>query len=404
MAVSHRSLKTLALATSSLVFLAACDGPFDFDLRGGLGQSLDTSEAAQGATARRPQPDNRGIISYPNYQVAVARRGDTVRDVANRIGADAQELADYNAITVDDELRAGEIIALPSRVAEPSAATGGRGQIVPPSEVDISSIAGNAIDTAAPQVETETLASTASTADDSSKVQIGHEPVRHKVERGETAFTIARLYNVTPRALADWNGLGNEFTIRENQILLIPPAQPAAPTVSTRPIARTTSTAATTAPGQGSPTPTPPSASKALPKEDTKKTVAKPASPDLGKTQTAAASSKMGYPVEGKLIRAYSKGKNNGIDLSASAGSPVKAAANGTVAAITTDADNVKIIVIRHPENIMTVYYNVDNVVVAKGTAVKRGQKIAVIPSKDTYVHFEVRKGFESVDPMPYLK
>lgn len=397
MTVSLRGPSKIVMAVSALALVSACSTPLDLDLRDMFGQRLDTSEAAVGATAQRPDPDSRGIISYPNYQVAIARRGDTVADVANRVGVDANQLAEYNAVNVNDPLRPGEIVALPTRVSEPET-----GQVVSPSNVDITALAGNAINNATPTaVETDEL--DAAPVQITEDTQIGYEPIRHTVQRGETAFTIARLYNVSVRALAEWNGLGTEFTIRENQILLIPPAQPAAPTESARPQARST---ATTAPGQGSPTPVPPSATKPLPKEKTTAQVEKPASQDLSKTQTkpASSSAKMSFPVNGKIIRTYAKGKNNGIDLSAAAGTPVVAAADGTVAAITTDADGVKIVVIRHPDNVMTVYYNVDNISVAKGAAVKRNAKLAQIPAKDSFVHFEVRKGFDSVDPMPYLQ
>ncbi|MDC0737411.1 peptidoglycan DD-metalloendopeptidase family protein [Cognatishimia sp. SS12] len=399
MTATLRPLKSTAMAVSLFGLLAACQGPFDLDLRGGLGQSLDTSAAATSVTARRPQPDSRGVISYPNYQVALARRGDTLDDVAQRVGISAAELSEYNAIDRGDRLRAGEVIALPRRIGQPA---DGSGQVVPPSDVDITSLAGNAINNAAPTVATETLEPTQTAAPVPADAQVGYEPIRHTVQRGETAFTIARLYNVPVRSLAEWNGLGTDFSIRENQILLIPPAQPSAPASSLRPQTRTSS--ATSAPGQGSVTPVPPSAAKPLPKNTSAAAASKPASPDLSKTQTAASSAKMGYPVDGKIIRAYSKGKNNGIDISAPAGSSVKSAADGTVAAITTDADDVTIVVVRHPGNIMTVYYNVDGVTVAKGSSVKRGQKIAAVPGKDSYVHFEVRKGFDSVDPMPYLQ
>ncbi len=388
----------LVLAVSALALASACSGPLDFDVRDAFGQSLDTTSAAVGATATRPKPDNRGVISYPNYQVAVARRGDTVADVANRVGLPARDVAEHNAIQPNDLLRDGEIIALPKRVSEPE-----NGPVVSPSNVDIASLAGNATNNATPSVQTETL--DAAPVQVTEDTQIGFEPIRHTVQRGETAFTISRLYNVSVRALAEWNGLGTDFTIREKQILLIPPAQPAAPASSARPQARVAGTAATSAPGQGSVTPVPPSATKPLPQEKPSVKVAKPKPQDLSKTQTKPANSKakMSFPVNGKIVRAYSKGKNNGIDMSASAGTPVVAASDGTVAAITTDADGVKIVVIRHPENIMTVYYNVDSIAVAKGAKVKRNAKIAQIPAKDSFVHFEVRKGFESVDPMPYL-
>ena len=75
----------LLVGAVSLLALAGCDD-FDLDLRG---SGSGTSEAARNASADRPTPDSRGIISYPNYQVAVARRGDTLQSLregrANRL-------------------------------------------------------------------------------------------------------------------------------------------------------------------------------------------------------------------------------------------------------------------------------------------------------------------------------
>ncbi|MBO9398402.1 peptidoglycan DD-metalloendopeptidase family protein [Shimia sp. R9_2] len=389
----------------ALSVLAACEGGFDYDLRGdAAGSALDTSDAALTATSKRPNPDNRGVISYPNYQVAVAQRDDTLQDVSARVGIPVAELSRTNGIAPDVKLRQDEVIVLPYRVAEPSPATGGTGVIVPPGGVDIAALAGGAIESAnTTEVQTSSLAPAAApVTTPSENAQTGLEPVRHKVKRGETAFTIARLYNVSVRSLAEWNGLGSDFTIRENQILLIPPADPSA----AAPAPATVSTVATTKPGEGSPTPTPPSASKPLPDDATAAKVAaapKPESPDLGAQQSASQAA-MGYPVSGKIIRPYAKGKNNGIDIAGDAGAPVLAAADGKVAAITTDADDVTILVVRHPNNLMTVYYNVADVKVSKGTNVKRGQPMAQLPEENAFVHFEVRDGFDSVDPAPYLK
>jgi murein DD-endopeptidase MepM/ murein hydrolase activator NlpD len=227
------------------------------------------------------------------------------------------------------------------------------------------------------------------------------EPVRHQVKRGETAFTISRLYNVSVRSLAEWNGLGAEYTIREGQYLLIPVADTAAP-------ARPVQTAAVTSPGVGSPTPVPPSAAKPLPSETTQPAAAAPpptTAPNLGATQsTPAANSQLAMPVQGTIIRDYQKGKNDGLDIQAASGTAIVAAEAGTVAAITASADQIPIIVIRHPDNLLTVYANVEGAAVKKDDKVTRGQKIAQIRSgSSNYLHFEVRKGFDSVDPTPYL-
>src|SRR6056297_3788002 len=141
----------VALGALALATLAGCGG-FDMDFRD-LGNGLDTTRAVQTPAAPRPRPDARGIISYPGYQVAVARRGDTVAQLATRIGADAQELARYNGIQTGDPLREGEVIALPTRVAEPEG-----GPIRSPGDVDIDTLADDAIRRADSQtVETSQL-------------------------------------------------------------------------------------------------------------------------------------------------------------------------------------------------------------------------------------------------------
>jgi len=382
--------RSAPLVAGMAVFLAGCDKPLDLDLRGAFGNAPSTAEAARNATQARPEPDSRGIISYPGYQVAVAQRGDTVATLATRIGANPQELARFNGIQTGDPLRPGEVIALPGRVAEPTG-----GPIQPPSGVDISTLANGAIARAdAQKVQTSAL---------DPAPRVGVEPVRHQVARGETAFTIARLYDVSIRSLADWNGLGPDFAVREGQFLLIPVALPGEDTAPFD----ASEAAVVTPPGAGSPTPTPPSAAKPLPDEVTvpKATPVKTtAAPDLGKTESAAKPGRMAFPVQGDIVREYAKGRNDGIDISATPGATVKAADDGLVAAITEDSNGIPIIVVKHSGNLLTVYSNVSGLAVAKGDNVKRGQKIAEIRREGSAaLHFEVRDGFDSVDPMSYL-
>ncbi|MBY6054881.1 peptidoglycan DD-metalloendopeptidase family protein [Leisingera daeponensis] len=380
--------------------LAACQSPLDYDLRGQIG-AFNTASAAQSATANRPAPDSRGLISYPSYQVAVAQRGDTVADVAARIGLPADEIARFNGMQTGDKMRQGEVLALPRRApaGQPGSST--------PGSVDIAALASQAIDTApltSPNPGSVTTTEIqAAPKPQPAKVQSGPEPVRHKVKRGETAYTISRLYQVPVKSLAEWNGLGSDFAVREGQYLLIPlkeqkaaaAAPAAAPVVVTEP-------------GAGSETPVPPSASKPLPQEKVEPAAVKPAAESLPKPElpepTRKSSAAMAYPVQGKIIKTYSKGRNDGIDIAGPAGAPVNAAEAGTVAAITKDSNNVPIVVIRHSQKLLTVYQNVGNITVNKGDSVVRGQRIASLRSgDDAYVHFEVRDGFESIDPLNYL-
>ena len=385
---SKLPLRAIMSGTAFLT-LSACSDGFDLDLRGSMGNKFDTTIAAINATQDRPRPDERGVITYPNYQVAVARRDDTVSSVAARIGADAIDLARYNGLSPETALRKNEVLALRNPV---STLPGGAqsGVATAPGAVDITALAQSAIDNT--PVSTTALPAAKPT---------GQEPVRHQVVRGETAFTIARLYNVSVRSLADWNGLGKDLAVREGQFLLIPVAQDQQTDAGT-PLA------ATTTPGAGSPTPTPPSAATPLPEEKTEvaaAAVVAPAAPVLAKPTKAASKGRMAFPVQGPIIREYAKGKNDGIGIGASAGTSVNAAAAGTVAAITENTDNLPIIVVKHPNNLLTVYANVDGLKVKKGDIVSRGQQLASVRSGSSdFLHFEVRDGFDSVDPLPYLQ
>ena len=198
----------------------------------------------------RPQADARGVISYPTYQVALAQRNDTVMSLAKRVGVPPDQLASYNALRPADTLRAGEVLALPTRVAAADIPTTGGviGETAAPGRVDVSTIATTALN----RVDAQSPAATPT----SKQVQpqtLQSQPIRHQVKRGETAYIISRLYGIPVQDLAEWNGLDADFTVREGQFLLIPQGS-ATPSPQTRPTT-------TSQPGTGTVTPTPPSAS-----------------------------------------------------------------------------------------------------------------------------------------------
>ena len=371
----------------ALLGVGGCGNGFDLDLRS-LGNGLDTSDAAlAGRSRERPLPDRRGVISYPDYQVAVARPGDTLADVAGRVGLPAEELARYNGIPATAELRGDELVALPRRVTETSPTPGAvtTGPIRTAGEVDVRTIASDAID----RVSDGPAAA--------APPQTGPQPIRHRVAAGETAFSIARQYGVPVQSLSEWNGLDADMSVRVGQVLLIPPVER---------VAR--APAEPSAPGAGTASPAPPSAAKPLPERDEAPVAAAtptPSEPDLSSQRTAASdTTRLLTPVPGSIIRGYEKRRNDGIDIAAAPGTPVKAADAGTVAAITRDTDQVPIVVVRHEGNLLTVYAGVDDVTVEKGERVTRGQTIAAIrPGDPAFLHFEVREGFESVDPAEYL-
>ena len=371
-------------AGAAVLVLSSCGATgFDADLRGWLPGALDTADAAARA-APRPQPDDRGVISFPAYQLVVARADDTPATIAARLGLDAARLAQHNALPADARLGAGQTLVLPQRVGA-MAGGGGTGAVRDPFAGQL--VRNRQGPAAAPPPADPPAAAPAPASPD---------PRQHVVAAGETAWSIARKYDVDVQDLAVWNGLPASMTLRVGQRLAIPVAgrQPPGPAI------------VTTRPGTGSPTPRPPSASEPLPSEETAPAADPgPAAPatDLGATRTAASTGgRFRMPVSGSIIRVYEKGRNDGIDISATAGTPVAAAGTGTVAAVTQDATGAPIAVVRHDGGLMTVYAGLGSLNVAKGDAVDAGQAIGKAGGGG-FVHFEVRRGLESLDPEDFL-
>jgi murein DD-endopeptidase MepM/ murein hydrolase activator NlpD len=354
----------------------------DFDLRG---NEYDTSDAVRKAMKTRPLPDSRGIISYSTYEVAVARKGDTIKSIADRLGLKSQNIAAYNGMSSLEKLNDGQLISLPNRTDKRKFQL--KNSTSKRNEVNVTELASTAIETATSKKKVIKKSTS----------EQENEPIRHKVSRGETAFTISRLYNVSIRSLADWNGLDSNYTIREGQYLLIP-----------LPRDKIVTEVATVKPGKNSKTPSPPSSAEALPEpiptENLEITSGKSKSSTRPENIEPSNTGQFSYPVNGKIIRDYVKNKTDGIDISAPEGTPIVAAEKGIVAAITSDTQEVPIIVLKHEGNLLTVYAGIGDIGVKEKEKVLKSQLLGKIrPGNPSFLHFEVRRGFESIDPMEFL-
>ena len=364
--------------------LSACENSplnnFDFDFRG---NSFDTSDAALQATQSRPQANELGIINYPTYQVAIARRGDTVESMAARLGQDANELARYNGLSEGQRLRNGEVLALPKISRSPRHYSADDEEIEETTlskDINVLELADTALKVAGGSNNNRIKRNS---TDPKNLV----DPIKHKVVRGETAFIISRLYNISVRSLADWNGLDSDYTVREGQILIVPLVDK-----KVQKKFRQEEIASVAPP--------PPSSKKPQPRNIAKQEAIEPSNTSISVPE----SGRMAYPIEGLVIREYSRNKNDGIDFTAQAGTRVVAADTGVVATVTEDTNQIAIVVLKHPENILTVYANLTNIQVSTNPNVLRGEAIGEIPEGDPpYLHFEIREGFESIDPLDYL-
>ncbi len=374
MARSGHAKRARALAgaatVAALIGLAGCGGP--------AFQNVG-SDPAIGSNL---QEDSRGVITYATYQVIVARDGDTMETLASRVGIPASELASRNALPVTYMPRAGEVLLLPDSVPRPAAS----GDITTAPLAWSPETASAAIESAAP---TTPPAAAPSAASDPLI-----DPVRHRVEAGETAYSIARLYGVSVTALASWNGLGPDLSVRTGQELLIPIVSSANQISSAAP--------ADTQPGQTTPVPPPPSATAPLPENI--EAGADPASPNLGQFRTPPGG-RLSAPVNAPVSRPFNPSSPNGVGFAVAAGTPVKAAGAGEVALISEELGGLgTIVLIRHPDTLMTTYSILQNVTVTKGEQVSAGQTIgSVAPRDNPELQFDVFRGTTAVDPTPYI-
>ncbi|WP_273758785.1 M23 family metallopeptidase [Bartonella sp. AU55XJBT] len=258
------------------------------------------------------------------------------------------------------------------------------------------------------------------------------------VQSGDTLLSIARQVGVSVEALKSVNGI-NSNSIYIGQVLVLPSrrvlATSKAPSYNDWATSKVESsfqsqmTSSTkhkkASPIYKAPVTTPPStqvnrsnseknSSKQMQQlnheSDLSSTVTRT---DNIKTPQATGISKMRWPVRGRLLSQFGQKKgtimNRGIDIAVPEGSSVKAAENGVVIYA---GDGLKelgnVVMIRHENNIITIYGCNSQLVVNKGQRIRRGDEIAKSGVsgnvKTPRVYFEMRKNSLPVDPLKYLE
>lgn len=108
------------------------------------------------------------------------------------------------------------------------------------------------------------------------------------------------------------------------------------------------------------------------------------------------------HPVLGGL-RAH-----KGIDLPAPTGTPIRAAADGTVGKADWFGGYGLFVELEHGGAMETRYGHMSRIAVAEGQVVHKGDVIGYVGSTGrstgSHLHYEVRIGGEAVNPMPYMQ
>ena len=98
---------------------------------------------------------------------------------------------------------------------------------------------------------------------------------------------------------------------------------------------------------------------------------------------------------------------HTGLDIAASKGTPIKAAAGGTVIYSGWKGSLGKLVVIDHGNGVETYYAHCNSLVASKGETVSQGQVIAYVGSTGNstgpHLHLEIRVNGVAKNPQNYL-
>ncbi len=355
------------------------------------GSDPATTAPAAPAAPASTVPDANGIVTYDGYQAAVAQSGDTVASVARRVGLSASELGAYNGLSPTHPLRSGDELILPPRPAAYSSgySTGVVAAVDPQTPTEIAqgeaAIAPAAVTgSVTTPIEAIPLQTEAAAADPAAS--------------GEAAWSPDLAAAAIDRA-ASFDEQGNLAAPPSAEEPL--PPNPTAPGELASPQLYQYQTPALE-PLTPAPAPRP---------VETITTPEEQAVEDNAAIELAATAPeppiefRLIRPVVGPVVIGFAQGagraRNDGIDFASPAGAPVVAAASGEVALVSQSLGGLgTIVLLRHADDYLTVYGRIEKVTVRKGDIVSQGQKIGVVtPSTQPRMHFEVRRGAESVDP-----
>jgi murein DD-endopeptidase MepM/ murein hydrolase activator NlpD len=258
----------------------------------------------------------------------------------------------------------------------------------------------------------------------------------HEVRPGETIYTVAQRYGADAYDLARVNGIRPPYALKAGEKLMIPtPRSVAARTSATMPAAssaRPDRGASLDARGESvigppiggtarppgesaavQPIPSPPSPPQASPPTAEKAPAPEPPLPEPPVDAAIGGAGRLAWPVRGRVISGYGvkeKGlRNDGINIAAPKGAPVRAAEGGSVAYAGNELRGFgNLLLIRHANGFVTAYAHADQILVKRGDAVSRGQIVARVGNTggvpSPQLHFEVRYGRRAVDPERYLE
>lgn len=235
-------------------------------------------------------------------------------------------------------------------------------------------------------------------------------PNEYVVKQGDSVSRVARIFDISPSQISRLNNLRSPYRIHAGDRLRLPSQ-----------IQKTAQRAQRSASAQKQnvtykPAHKPGRVEKAPVQQVSLQRPIAPKKLEKIKTRTPARANSNGKflkPVHGRTLSGYGPKRdglhNDGINIAAPKGAPVRAAENGVVVYAGSELrGSGNLVLIRHRKRYMTAYAHMDKILIKRGDVIKRGQSIGTVGStgsvSEPQLHFEVRRGTKAVDPKKYLE
>ena len=245
-------------------------------------------------------------------------------------------------------------------------------------------------------------------------LRIGQEIIipqgrEHRVVKGDTVYSLSLRYDLPIAELAARNGLQVPYTLFIGQRLIVPGVveqrilaeNPRSPLNFAQTSSESLSSQSVPPQSSGSPV-------KIRPRKRPLSRSIEPSVPQA----PARTSNRFLRPVQGQVISGFGPKAggifNDGINIAVRLGAPVRAAENGVVVYAGSRLKGFgQMLLIKHADGWLTAYAHNSEILVAQGDIVRRGQPVARAGQSGNVdrpqLHFEVRQGEKSLNPLPLL-
>lgn len=342
------------------------------------------------------------------------RKGEDLKKLAQRLGVSEGDIRrDNPQIDRRGSLNAGQVLRLPARLIAAQRA------------------AEQAAQQKAAQQKAAQAAARQQAAAKKRAAQLAAakkpKPTTHRVEIGDTFYSVARRYGINPIALQEYNPrlAGQTLNVGAVLSLVAPPLRPA-PVAPARP-APVRLVVARPAPASPTPAPTAPARPAPARPAPARPSPAQPAPPRVAQAtpehharvvvrQTSSHSLwQWPLPGYGRITSDFGwrvldgeREKHQGIDVAAPPGTPVIAARSGRV--IQAHLDETYgwgwTVVIQHPDGWQTRYAHLSRISVEAGQLVRQGERVGAVGSTGRvtgpHLHFGLYRNWDPHNPLAF--